>query len=112
MIASRTGHVHDDEVAWQDMGGGVRRKILVFEPQMLMMRNRFEAGGVGAPHSHPHVQSSYIEIGVFDVTIDGVTRRLGRGDAYLVPSGLIHGAVCIEAGDVIEVFTPVRADFL
>jgi hypothetical protein len=62
-------------------------------------------------HSHPHVQCSLVEDGVFD-TIAGVTRRLGRGDSFLVPSNALHGAVAVEAGLLVDVFSPMREDFV
>jgi quercetin dioxygenase-like cupin family protein len=49
---------------------------------------------------------------VFDVTIAGRTERLKQGDSFLVPSGAVHGAVAIEAGVLLDVFTPMREDFV
>ncbi len=78
----------------------------------MLVRFAFEAGAVGAAHSHPHKQCSVIESGVFDVTIAGETKRLRAGDSYLVAPGLVHGAVAVEAGVIVDVFTPAREDFL
>ena len=93
------------------LDGSVRRVVLDL-PELMLVEFTFEKGGVGALHSHPHVQSSYIAEGVFDVTIDGVTQRLAAGGAYIVPSGLVHGVVAVEAGKLIDSFTPRREDFL
>ena len=65
---------------------------------VMMVRVAFEAGAVGAAHSHPHVQCSLVEQGVFDITIAGCTERLRHGDSFLVPSNAVHGAVAVEAG--------------
>jgi quercetin dioxygenase-like cupin family protein len=108
----RAGHVHADRLDWQEMGDGTWRKILGYAPDMLMMRNVFEAGTEGPLHSHPHVQSSFVVSGLFEITIGGVTERMGPGDGFLVEGGVDHAARCIEAGEVIEVFTPIRDDFL
>jgi quercetin dioxygenase-like cupin family protein len=94
-----------------DLGGSTRRVILDL-PELMLVEFTFEKGGVGALHSHPHVQSSYVAEGLFDVTIDGVTQRIGAGGAFIVPSGLVHGVVAIEAGRLIDSFTPRRDDFL
>lgn len=91
---------------------GVRRTILVHLPEMMMVRVEFEAGAVGAPHKHPHIQSSYVESGSFDVTIDGRTERLPTGGAFIVPTNLVHGVVALEPGVLIDVFTPRRDEFL
>ena len=91
---------------------GSTRRVVLDLPELMLVEFTFIKGGVGALHSHPHVQSSYIAEGVFDVTIDGVTQRLAAGGAYIVPSGLVHGVVAIEAGKLIDSFTPRREDFL
>jgi quercetin dioxygenase-like cupin family protein len=98
--------------AWTDLGGGIRRQLLTFDDRMMMVRVAFEAGAVGTAHSHPHVQCSLVESGTFDVTIDGVTTRLSAGSSFLVPSGAVHGCRAVEAGALVDVFTPPRADFL
>ena len=109
---SRTGHVNAADVEWQDMGDGTTRMILGYEPQMLMMRNVFESGVEGPLHSHPHVQSSYVVNGVFEITIGDQTQQLAAGDGFLVPGGITHGARCIQAGEIVEVFTPIRDEFV
>jgi quercetin dioxygenase-like cupin family protein len=91
---------------------GSTRRVILDLPELMLVEFTFVKGGIGALHSHPHVQSSYIAEGVFDVTIDGTTQRLAAGGAYIVPSGLVHGVVAIEAGKLIDSFTPRREDFL
>ncbi|MBK6975890.1 MAG: cupin domain-containing protein [Cytophagaceae bacterium] len=104
--------VKDSDIEWSELGGGIKRKIMAYDAQMMVVKVAFEAGGVGASHSHPHTQASYVSKGVFEITIDGKTQTLIAGDVYFVPSGLIHGAFCIEAGELIDVFNPMREDFL
>ena len=77
-----------------------------------MVEFGFEKGGVGALHSHPHVQSSYVAEGRFEVTIDGKTEIVEAGGAFIVPSNLVHGVKALEAGRLVDTFTPHRADFL
>jgi quercetin dioxygenase-like cupin family protein len=102
----------DSDIHWEPADTGIRRKILTYDAGVMMVRVAFEAGAVGAPHSHPHIQCSLVEEGVFDITIDGRTERLRRGDSFLVPSNAIHGAVAVEAGVLLDVFTPMREDFV
>ncbi|MEP9349299.1 cupin domain-containing protein [Xanthobacter sp. KR7-225] len=91
----------------------VSRQILTFNDEIMLVRVIARApGAMGAPHSHPHVQITSVESGVFDLTIGGRTERLKAGDSFYVPSGVHHGAVCIEPGVLVDVFTPMRADFL
>lgn len=104
--------VEDKDVEWLDLGGGIKRKVMAYDDQMMVVKVAFEAGGIGAMHSHPHTQASYVASGKFDITIDGKTKSLKGGDVYFVPSDLVHGAVCLEAGELIDVFHPFREDFL
>ena len=104
--------IEDKEVEWLDLGGGIKRKVMAYDNQMMVVKVAFEAGGIGVMHSHPHTQASYVASGKFDITIDGNTKTLKGGDVYFVPSDLVHGAVCLEAGELIDVFHPLREDFL
>lgn len=112
MPRQRVGHLKDAEVEWYEKPGDTTRKILVYEQQILMMRNAFTKGLSGPLHNHPHVQASYIVSGRFEITIDSVTQVMGPGDSFLIQSNLMHAAKCLEAGEIIEVFTPVREDFI
>ena len=103
---------HDADLPWEPAGEGVLRKILTYRDAVMMVRVRFEAGAIGPAHSHPHIQCSLVESGAFDITIAGRTERLEAGDSFMVPPDAIHGAVAIEAGVLVDVFTPMRQDFL
>jgi quercetin dioxygenase-like cupin family protein len=102
----------DSNIDWEPAGEGIDRKILTYNSEVMMVRVDFQAGAVGTPHSHPHIQCSLVEGGVFDVTIAGRTERLKQGDSFLVPPNAVHGAVAIEAGVLLDVFTPMREDFV
>ena len=91
---------------------GSTRRVILELPELMLVEFSFEAGGIGALHSHPHLQTSYVAEGTFEVTIDGETRTLGRGGAYIVPAGLVHGVKALTAGRLIDSFTPRRDDFL
>ena len=112
MPKQRVGQLHDGDVEWYTKPGDTTRKILVYEPQILMMRNAFTRGLTGPLHNHPHVQASYIVSGRFEITIDGITKEMGPGDSFLIQSNLMHAAKCLEVGEIIEVFTPIREDFI
>jgi quercetin dioxygenase-like cupin family protein len=97
---------------WTLTPDGNRRRIVVYTDELMMVEFAFEKGGEGWLHSHPHVQSSYVAEGSFDVTIDGRTERLNAGDCFIVPSGLEHGVKALEKGRLVDCFAPHRADFL
>lgn len=80
-----------------------------------MMANwvRLEDGAVVPDHDHPHEQLGLVLEGEIDMTIDGDTRRLGPGSAYLVPGGVRHEGRGGPGGClVLDVFSPPRLDYL
>lgn len=104
--------IQDCEIAWEDTGAGVRRKIMAYTEAVMMVRVEFEAGGVGSLHQHYHVQITQVLSGVFEVEIAGEKRVLRAGDAFFVPANVLHGARCIEKGVLLDVFSPMREDFI
>lgn len=101
-----------EEQDWQDADEGIRRQILGYNGQLMMARINFRKGAVGTLHDHPHVQASYVASGRFKVTIDGKDKILNQGDGFFVPPGAVHGCECLEEGTLIDVFSPVRNDFI
>ena len=104
--------VFNDDVNLTDLGGGVSRKILSYNDQLMSVEVHFEKGAVGAMHTHPHVQISYVLEGSFEATIGDETRIIKKGDTYITEPDVPHGVVCLEAGTLLDIFTPKRADFL
>lgn len=104
--------VTPSDSGWTPTEPGVRRRILTHNDQLMVVEVAFETGAVGSLHSHPHVQASVVADGVFEVTIEGRTERLEKGGSFIVPSNAVHGCRAIEAGRLIDAFTPARAEFL
>lgn len=101
-----------DEIQWEQLGGGVERKILGYDDQLMMVVVRFEKDAIGSLHHHVHRQVSYVASGMFEVTIDGNKKMLNQGDCFFVAPDLVHGVLAIEAGILVDIFTPARQDFL
>lgn len=101
-----------EDLVWTEVASGNRRAVLAERPEMMLVAFSFEPGAVGALHSHPHTQVSYVAEGSFDVTVDGVTTRLIAGSSFIVAPDLVHGVVALEKGLLIDTFTPRRDDFL
>lgn len=112
MQPANTPFLMNAVIEWQDLGAGVYRQILGYNNDLMMVKFRFEKGAVGAPHHHIHSQSAVVVSGVFELTINGEKKILKAGDGYFVAPHLLHGAVCIEEGILIDAFSPVRTDFL
>ncbi|KPM30543.1 Pectin degradation protein KdgF [Croceitalea dokdonensis DOKDO 023] len=100
------------ELEWENLGGGVSRKFLGYDNQIMMVRVKFEKGALGAPHQHFHTQATYCVSGKFEFEIDGVKKIVEAGDGVYIGPNLMHSAVCLEEGELIDTFSPVREDFL
>ena len=97
---------------WVRVAPGVERMIMGYNETLMMLKVKFEKNAIGEMHAHPHIQSSYIARGSFEVTINGATRLLHEGDCFFVESNLVHGVVCVADGILIDAFNPCREDFL
>jgi quercetin dioxygenase-like cupin family protein len=104
--------VADADIPWETVDENVRRKVMTYNDELMLVKVDFEQGGVGAVHQHPHLQMSYVASGAFELTIGEQTKILREGDVYFVPANVLHGAVCLERGQLIDVFNPMRADFV
>ena len=103
---------YNREIPLADLGGGVSRKVLAYNEQMMIVEVHFEKGGVGAVHTHPHLQLTYVQSGRFRFTIEGEPVEVSAGDALQFPSNAAHGTLCLESGVLVDVFSPMRKDFL
>lgn len=101
-----------DETKLCELGGGVSRRILAHDKAMMAVEVSFEEGAIGAIHTHPHVQISYVLEGEFEATIGEEVKIIGVGDTYYTAPDVPHGVICKKAGKLLDIFTPEREDFL
>lgn len=104
--------VKNDDPQWIDVAPGQRRKIRAYNDEVMLVEVSFDEGAVGADHTHPHSQISYILSGEFTYNLDGITRTMKQGDSIAVDGGKVHGLTCIHAGVVLDIFSPMREDFV
>ena len=96
----------------QSGGENVVRRVLAYCDGLMCVENTFEEGAVGKLHSHSHTQITYVVSGEFSFCIDGETRVVRPGDTMLKQDGVIHGCTCRKAGVLLDIFTPMREDFV
>ncbi|OEF27377.1 cupin domain-containing protein [Vibrio rumoiensis] len=103
-----------DENEWEEVGGGIKRKIVGYTDDLMAVHLRFDKGAIGAPHTHEiHDQIGYVVSGSFEAEIDGKKCVLKAGDAYIARKHTEHGAVALEEGSILlDMFSPAREDFL
>lgn len=104
----------DSEVAWTELGDGIRRKIVGYTPQLMSVLVQFDRGAIGTPHAHDvHDQIAYVVAGSFEADVAGLKRVLRVGDAFIAPHHNSHGVVALEAGStLLDQFSPRRDDYL
>jgi quercetin dioxygenase-like cupin family protein len=108
-------HTHffkDTDSEWEIVETGISRKIVGHDTNIMMVKVAFEKGAIGTLHSHIHSQTTYVAKGIFEVNINGTKQTLEPGDCFFAPSNAEHGVTCLETGELIDVFSPARKDFL
>ena len=101
----------EEETQWENVGNGISRKVFGYNEHIMLVKVKFEKGAIGQLHSHHHTQVSYVESGVFEMTIGEEIKTIKAGDGFYVPPHMEHGLRCLKAGLLIDVFNPLREDF-
>lgn len=104
--------IKDNSLEWEKVNDLVERKIMAYDESLMLVKAAFKTGGIGPIHYHYHSQITHVESGVFNVTIGEDTQLLTAGDSFYIPPNVPHGAICLEAGLLIDVFSPMREDFV
>ena len=103
---------YNKDVIPTDCEPGVTRKILCYSDELMMCEINFKKGSKGNFHKHEHLQITYIAKGSFEFTIGGETKIVNQGDSVYMPSNVEHGVTALEDGILVDVFNPMRKDFL
>lgn len=91
---------------------GIERKTVVHGEHTLMTEFRMLKGSTLPPHTHPQEQTGYLVSGSIRLTLGRRSVNLRPGDSWSIPGGTKHGAAILEDSLAIEVFSPVRNDYL
>lgn len=103
---------NNEEMKLEDLGNGVSRKILAHNGNLMSVEVNFEKGALGNLHTHVHEQVTYVLEGEFEFTVGEERKIVKKGDTIYMEKDILHGCKCLEAGRLLDIFTPVRADFL
>ncbi len=94
------------------VGDGVKRRVMAYSDNIMVCEVLFEKDAIGELHKHPHEQATYITKGSFEFTVGEETKIVKAGDCLYKQPNVIHGAKALEDSALIDIFTPVRKDFL
>jgi len=91
---------------------GIEQKTLVYGERTLMTEFLLKKGSRLPRHSHPHEQTGYLLKGRIRLSIGPEENDVESRDSWCIPSGIEHGAEIVEDSVAVEVFSPVREEFL
>ena len=91
---------------------GVAFDVLAVGQQSMVTKMNYKVGNDVPLHSHPNEQSGYVISGKYRIKVQNLIETLTPGDSYSIPENIEHAWEVIEEGEVIDVFTPIRQDYL
>jgi quercetin dioxygenase-like cupin family protein len=91
---------------------GIKIKTLVVGDKSLLSEFRMEQGSQLPWHAHPQEQTGYLVSGRIRLSIGEETFEVEPGDSWNVPGDVSHRAEILADTLAIEVFSPVREDYL
>lgn len=95
-----------------EMLPGVIRRTLVHGAQTSLHQLHMAKDSVVPIHTHPHEQIGYVASGTIEFEIDGEKTILNAGDGYCIAGGVPHGVVTVEDAVCVDIFSPVREEYL
>ncbi len=101
-----------DKSGYREIAEGVWMKPLVHGSKTLLSEINFEKGSTVDLHSHPHEQTGYLISGHFKLSVGDKSFEVRPGDSWCIPGGVKHKAEFIEDSVAIEVFSPIREEYL
>ena len=72
---------------------------------------QIDAGAILPEHSHHHEQVVHLYEGEFEMTVEGVTKRMLAGTVFAIPANARHHGRALTDCRIMDVFHPVREDY-
>ena len=91
---------------------GVNLDSLAVGEKSMVTKMNYIVGNYASEHTHPQEQCGYVISGKYLMTIKENEFILEAGDSYAIPGNMPHSFKVLEAGEVVDVFTPQREDYL
>ena len=91
---------------------GIRIKTLCYGQSTLMAEFLLEKGALLPEHAHTNEQTGYLISGRIRLFMNDIPRDLAPGDSWNIAENVGHRAEILEDSVAIEVFSPVREDYL
>jgi len=103
---------HNTETGYRESLPGIRQKTLVFGKNTLMAEFRLHKGSQLPRHTHLHEQTGYLVSGHITLRIGDEESDIRPGDSWNIPGNVEHSATIHRDSVAIEIFYPVREEYL
>lgn len=100
-----------DDIAAQEVASGISRQYLTAS-RITVAKFRLARGASVPTHAHEQEQVSCVVSGALEFHVGGRDMIVGAGAVLQIPSWVEHGVTVLEDAEVIDVFSPVRQDWL
>lgn len=97
---------------YQQLIEGVKMRPLVYEEKTILCEFKLEKGKNLPSHHHPYEQTGYLLSGKLNFRIGEVWYLAEAGDSWCIPENVEHEVDILENSHVIELFSPIRPDYL
>ena len=94
---------------------GVSLDSLAVGERSMVAKMNYVKGNFATTHQHPHEQCGYVISGKYRLKVEApadIDVILTAGDTYAIPGNIPHSFEVLEGGEVVDVFTPHREDYL
>jgi quercetin dioxygenase-like cupin family protein len=100
------------ETGYRRLAEGIEIQPLAHGDKTLMVKFLLRGGHELPRHTHPHEQTGYLVSGHIRLSIAGEAHDVLPGDSWCIPGGVEHAGEFLEDSVAVEVFSPVREDYL
>jgi quercetin dioxygenase-like cupin family protein len=91
---------------------GVSMRPLAWEKNTLLCEFKLQKGFKIPAHQHPYEQTGHLISGKMNFRIDKIWQLAEPGDSWSIPENVEHEVEIIENSVVLELFSPIRPDYL
>lgn len=91
---------------------GIRQKTLVYGEHTLMVEFRLDKESDLPKHTHPHEQTGYLVSGHITLRVGAEESEIRPGDSWTIAGNVEHSATIHQDSVAVEVFSPVRKEYL
>lgn len=104
--------VQRDKVQVTRPFAGFERRVLAFNDKLMLVEHVMAAGSEFPRHNHPHEQLAFLVKGRLRVICNDTEYFVEAGDSFVVPGNVYHQVFALEDSVALDVFTPVREDYV